>query len=64
MVSGSTIFAILAVGAFILAGGGALIKPAFAQAKTDFQTIRTGVTEQVKNIRAKTEAGASGESVG
>jgi len=64
MVSGSTIFAILAIGAFVLAGGVSLIKPALAQAQTDFQTIKTGVTEQVKNIRAKTEAGASGESVG
>jgi len=64
MVSATTIIALLAVGAFVLAGGASLVKPAFAQAQVDFQLLKGGITEQVKNIRTKTQAGASGESVG
>jgi len=64
MVSTKTIFVILAIGAFVLAGGIGISKSAFAQFQTDFQSVKVGLTEQVKNIRAKTEAGATGESVG
>jgi len=64
MVSAQTILIVLAVGAFALAGGVGITKQAFAQFQTDFQTVKVGLTEQVKNIRAKTEAGATGESVG
>ena len=64
MVSATTIIALLGIAIFLLAGGGSLIRPALAQAQIDFQLVKGGLTEQVKNIRAKTEAGASGESVG
>ena len=49
---------------FFFAGGFSLFRPAFAQAKEDFTLIKGGVTEQVKNIRNKTNAGANGETVG
>ncbi len=64
MVSGKVLIAILGITAFILAGGGSLIRPAFAQAQEDFSSVRTTLTEQVKNIRNKTNAGKTGESVG
>jgi len=64
MVSAKIILALLSVAVFFVAGGGSLIRPAFAQARTDFESIRGGLTEQVKNIRAKTKAGEAGDSVG
>lgn len=64
MVTAKTILIVLAIGAFFFAGGSNLVRPAFAQAKTDIGDLATGVSETVQNIRNKTEAGMNGEAVG
>jgi len=64
MVSAKIILVVLAIGAFLVAGGGTLLRPAFATAQQDFLSLKTGVTQAVKDIRSKTQAGESGESVG
>jgi len=64
MVSSKMIIAILGIAVFLVAGGGSLLKPAFAQAKADLSSVRTGVSESVKNIRQKTKDGMNGDSVG
>lgn len=64
MVSSKIIFVLLAIGAFVLAGGGSLVRPALAQVREDVSSSRTFLTEQVKNIRNKTRAGEAGDSVG
>ena len=53
MVEAKTILALLAIAVFFVAGGGALLSPAFAQAKMDFGELKSGVTEQVQNIRTR-----------
>jgi len=64
MVSPITILILLATVAFFAFGGTTLLKPAFETLKEDFSELKTGVTEQVQNIKAKTEAGKAGETVG
>lgn len=51
MVSAQTILIISGLALFLVAGGGALVSPAFAQVKSDFGNIKGGVTEQVKSIK-------------
>jgi len=64
MVTPTQILIVLSIAVFLVAGGGSLIKPAFAQAREDLSSIRTGVSQTVQDIRNKTEAGKTGESVG
>ena len=64
MVSSKMIIAILGIAVFLVAGGGSLLKPAFAQARADVSSLRTGISESVKNIRTKTKDGMNGDSVG
>ncbi len=64
MVSSKMIIAILGIAVFLVAGGGSLIKPAFAQARADVSSLRTGISESVKIIRQKTDNGMNGDSVG
>jgi len=64
MVEAKTILILLGIAVFLVAGGGSLVRPAFAQAKEDFTTVKGGISQTVKDIRNKTKAGESGESVG
>jgi len=64
MVSSKMLIAILGIAVFLVAGGGSLVKPAFAQARADLSSVRTGISESVKNIRTKTQDGMNGDSVG
>jgi len=64
MVSSRTILIVLSIAVFLVAGGGSLLRPAFAQAKEDISSLRSGVSQTVQDIRNKTEAGKTGESVG
>lgn len=64
MVSPTTILILLATVAFFAFGGSQLIKPAFETFREDIGALKVGVTEQVQAIRAKTEAGKTGETVG
>ena len=51
MVSATNVLILLSIGAFLVAGGGSLIAPAFAQGKKDFGSIKGGLTDQVKSIK-------------
>ena len=51
MVSAQNLLIIGGIILFLVAGGGSLIAPAFAQAKSDIGKIRGGVSENVKNIK-------------
>jgi len=64
MVSPTMILALLGIAVFLVAGGGSLIKPAFAQARQDITSFRVGISETVRNIRTKTQDGMNGEAVG
>jgi len=64
LVSAFSVLILLGVIAFFTLGGVSLTKPAFQTFKTDLTSFRTGITEQVKNIQAKNEAGKNGETVG
>jgi len=60
MVSAKTIVIVLGLALFFVAGGGSLLRPAFATAKEDITSLTSGVREQIQNIKAKTEAGRTG----
>jgi len=64
MVTPTTILIVLSIAVFLVAGGGSLIRPAFAQAREDLSSIRSGVSQTVQDIRNKTASGMSGDSVG
>jgi len=64
MVSPTTILILLATVAFFAFGGSTLLRPAFETFREDIGALRVGVTEQVQAIRAKSEAGEAGETVG
>ncbi len=64
MVSAVTILILLATVAFFAFGGSKLVRPAFETFQQDIGALRVGVTEQVQAIRAKSEAGKAGETVG
>lgn len=64
MVSATTILILLATVAFFAFGGSSLLSPAFETFKQDIGALKVGVTEQVQAIRAKSEAGEAGETVG
>lgn len=64
MVSPVTILILLATVAFFAFGGSKLVSPAFETFKQDIGALKVGVTEQVEAIKAKTEAGKAGETVG
>lgn len=64
MVAPITILILLATVAFFAFGGSKLLSPALETFKEDIGALKTGVTEQVQAIKAKTEAGKAGETVG
>ena len=64
MVSPITILILLSTVAFFAFGGSSLLRPAFETFQEDIGAFKVGLTEQVQAIRAKTEAGKAGETVG
>ena len=64
MVSPITILILLGTVAFFAFGGSNLLRPALETFQLDIGALKVGVTEQVKDIRAKFEAGKAGETVG
>lgn len=64
MVAPITILILLGAVAFFAFGGSTLLSPAFQTFKEDIGALKVGVTEQVQAIKAKTEAGKAGETVG
>ncbi len=64
MVSPTTILILLSAVAFFVFGGSKLLSPAFETFREDIGAIKVGITEQVTAIRAKSEAGKTGETVG
>lgn len=64
MVSAVTILILLGTVAFFAFGGSNLLRPAFETFQQDIGALKIGVTQQVQAIKAKTEAGKAGETVG
>lgn len=64
MVSPITILILLGTVAFFAFGGSTLLRPAFETFQQDIGALKVGITEQVMAIKAKTEAGKAGETVG
>ncbi len=64
LVSAFSVLIILGVIAFFTFGGTQLASPAFQTFKTDISSFTTGITQQVKDIQAKNQAGKTGETVG
>jgi len=64
MVSATTILILLSTVAFFAFGGSNLLRPAFETFQQDIGALKVGITEQVTAIKAKTEAGKAGETVG
>jgi len=64
MVSPTTILILLGTVAFFAFGGSQLLRPAFETFQQDIGALQVGITQQVQAIKAKTEAGKAGETVG
>jgi len=64
LVSPINILIILGVIAFFTLGGISLTRPALQTFRTDLSAFTSGISQQVKDIQAKTQAGQNGETVG
>jgi len=64
MVAPVTILILLGTVAFFAFGGSQLLRPAFETFQQDIGALQVGITQQVQAIKAKTEAGKAGETVG